>query len=132
MFSKVNDITNNLNYYRTIYKNKITNLIDKLKFTNWKFIYNIEDIELDCSTLLSYLTKMYHSFSIINNIESSNSKNKCPWIHKSIKNTILKKKKLYNTFISNSCQENKYAYRLQRNTCTKLIHESEIKYIQLC
>ena len=35
MFSKVNDITNNLNYYRTmvlcIDKNNITNLIDKLK-----------------------------------------------------------------------------------------------------
>ena len=41
MFSKVNDITNNLNYYRTIDKNNITNLINKLKFTDWKFIYNI-------------------------------------------------------------------------------------------
>ena len=51
MFSKVNDTTNNLNYYRTIDKNNITNLIDKLKFTDWKFIYNIEYIELACSTI---------------------------------------------------------------------------------
>ena len=65
MFSKVNDTTNNLNYYRTIDKNNITNLIDKLKLTDWKFIYNIEDIELACSTLLSYLTDIYHSFSLI-------------------------------------------------------------------
>ena len=35
-------------------------------------------------------------------------------MYKSIKKEILKKK-LYNKFISNSCQENKYAYRLQRN-----------------
>ena len=32
-----------------------------------------------------------------------------------IKKEILKITKLYNTFISNYCQENKYAYRLQRN-----------------
>ena len=38
--------TNNLNYYRTIDKNNITNLIDKLKFTDWKFIYNIIYFEL--------------------------------------------------------------------------------------
>ena len=52
VFSKVNYITNNLNYHRTIDKNNITNLFDKLKFTDWKFIYNIEDFELACSTLL--------------------------------------------------------------------------------
>ena len=46
MFSEVNDTTNNLNYYRTIDKNNITNVIDKLKLKYWKFIYNIEDIEL--------------------------------------------------------------------------------------
>ena len=76
---------------------------------------------------LFYLTEMYHSFSLITKIKSSNSNNKFPWIDKSIKKEILKKK-LYNTFISNSCQENKYAYRLQRNKCTTLIRESEIKY----
>ena len=112
MFSKVNDTTNNLNYYRTIDKNNITNLIDKLKFTDWKFIYSIEDIELACSTLLSYLTEIYHSFYLVKKIQSSNSKNKFPWVGKSIKKEILNKNKLYNTFISNSCQENKYAYRL--------------------
>ena len=99
-----------------------------IKFTDWKFIYNIEDIELACSTLLSYLTEMYHSFSLIKKIQSSNSKNKFPWIDNSIKKEILKKNKLYNKFISNSCQENKYAFRLQRNKCTTLIRESEIKY----
>ena len=71
---------------------------------------------------------MYHSFSLIKKIQSSNSKNKFPWIDKSIKKEILKKNKLYNKFISNSCQENKYTYRLQRNKCTTLIRESEIKY----
>ena len=54
MFSKVNDTTNNLNYYRTIDKNNITNLIDKLKFTDWKCIYNIEYIELACSTIYCF------------------------------------------------------------------------------
>ena len=82
MLSKVNDITNNLNYYITIDKNNIINLIDKLKFTDWKFIYSIEDIELDYSTLLSYLTEIYHSFSIIKKIKSCNSKNKFPFIDK--------------------------------------------------
>ena len=99
MFSKVNDTTNNVNYYRTIDKNNITNLIDALKFIDWKFIYNIEDTELACSTLLSYLTEMYHLFSLIKKNKSSNSKNKFPWIDKSIKKEILKKKKLYNKFI---------------------------------
>ena len=92
------------------------------------YIYNIEDIELACYTLLSCLIEMYHSFSSIRKIQSSNSKNKLSWID--IKKDIIKdiKQKLYNKFISNSCQENKYAYKLQRNTCTTLIRESEIKY----
>ena len=55
---------------------------------------------------------MYHSFSLIKQIQSSNSKNKFSWIDKSIKKDLLQKNKLYNTFISNSYQENKYAYRL--------------------
>ena len=104
----------------------------KLKFTDWKFIYNIEDIELAYSTLLYYLTEMYHSFSLINKIKSSSSKNKFPWIYKSIKKEILKINKLYNTFISNSCQDNKYAYSLfiwfsprtfHRNSTTKRISD---------
>ena len=75
---------------------------------------------------------MYHSFSIINKIKSSNSKNKCPLIYKSIKKEIFKKYILYNKFISNSCQENTYAYRLQRNKCATLIPNPKLHIIQFC
>ena len=68
--------------------------------TDWKFIYNIEDIELACSILLSYITEMYHSFSLIKKIQSSNSKNKFPWIDKSNKKEILKKNYIIYLFLT--------------------------------
>ena len=127
MFSKVTHPVNNCNSYRYIKNNNIIKLTDYLKFTDWDFIYKINESELACSTFLSYLTEIFHKFSFVKKIKFDN-KNKFPWIDKSIKKELLKKNKLYNTFISDSSLNNKNRYKNQRNKCTKLIRDSEIAY----
>ena len=80
MFSKVTHPVNNCNSYRYIKNNNIIKLTDYLKFTDWDFIYKLNESELACSTFSSYLTEIFHKFSFVKKIKFDN-KNKCPWIN---------------------------------------------------